>query len=441
MSIANTKLRDRRLLAGVLVFGSALLFLFVAGHREMSYVDELQHFDYLEKISRGRIVHRGEPIGPAAMRAMACRGIDVTQTEYERFFAAEYNIPSCGSFDLEPSRYPEGGINHASVHPPAYYFLTGVVARLILATPTVDSLLTAARIANVLWLIAALALIWRLLGEFGVDHRVRCLICAVFGSSPPIIQTFGAVGPDASAFAMGAALTLSVVRWERGALPIAVPLAVTFASVAFKETNAVGVGLAVLYLLFRSSTERDRFSRNLVLSGLMGLIVVAAGVPWLIAQDRYADLPMRSIPMVERFQEEALTSDQVVSELDSLVTPVRDVLPPLVLRNSANVMATSLLHWLLLGGAFAAAVAGVDPRTRSLGGASIAAMVVAGPVLVVANFLLLGIYVVVPQRYGYSLLAALLVNLAIMARRRWLEMGLAAVAVLGLISVLRGTLG
>lgn len=438
---ASTRIRDRRLLAGVLVFAATLLFLYVSAHREMSYVDELQHFDYLEKISRWDLVDRGETVGREALREMVCRGIDVDQSEYMRFFGQDYDLPPCNAVELDPQRFPEEGVNHASVHPPAYYFLTGIVARFIRAVTPVGSLLTAARIANAMWLIAAMGFVWLLLRELAVDARVRALICVVLGSSPPIVQTIGAVGPDAAALALGGAVVLSVMRWERGALPISIPIAACFASVAVKETNAVAVGLAVIYLAFRGYTERRRLAQSLRLAGLICVAVVAAGLPWLITQARFADLPTRSIPMVERFQAEALSTDHVVSELDALVTPVRNVLPPRDLRSGATVAATDLLHWLLLGGAFAAAVAGESTRTRSLGGASLAAMVLAGPTLVVVNYVLLGIYVVIPQRYGLSLLPALLAGLAVMTRRRWLEMVLASVAALGTIAVLRSVVG
>lgn len=439
--MAAPHVRDRRYLAAVLAFASAVLCVYLVAHPEMSYVDELQHFDYLEKISRGHLVHRGETVGPAALREMSCRGIDITAAEYSRFFDQTLDLPTCGEANPDPRRFPELGVNHASVHPPVYYVSTGILARAIGALTPVGSLVTAARIANVAWLILAILLGWLVLREFGVDPRVRALVCGLATAAPPVVQTFGAVGPDAAAIAIGAAILLSVIRWERGALTAGVPVAAVFLAITIKETNAAAAGCVLLYLAFRAYAEPRRRPAAIRLGALLCAAIVSAGIPWLLVQSRFAELPTRRIPMVERFQTDSLGISHVVSELDALVTPVRKVLPPVELRSRATAASGDLLHWLLLGGAFAAAVAGESTRSRAVGGAGLLAMALGGPTIAVLNYFLLGIYVVIPPRYGLSLVPALLCALAVMTRNRWLQVMIAGVALLEVIAVLSAITG
>jgi len=428
---------DRLALAGVTLLAVVLFGMYLAAHSELSYVDEVQHFDYLERIAHGHLVARGQTLGRPAMEELACRGIDVPPAEYERFYGAAERVPACDDPGPDPSRFPEGGVNQVAVHPPVYYAVTGVLARIVQAITPIGSLLTAARVANLVWLLLAIAFLWSLLAEFSASSPVRAILIALVVTAPQLVQMMGSVSPDAAALAVGGALLLFGMRWERGAAPgWALPAAAGVA-VAIKETNAIGVALVLLYLVIRG---RRIGPRRVTLQALAVVIAigVAAGT-WLVIENAVATVPTRTIPFVARFQTDSIDADSIVSQVGAVVSPVRSWLPPDLLRSPATALHGTLLDVLFIGAAAAAAIgAARGSRLAALGGSEAAAMLVAGPAFVVSNYVLLHIFVVIPQRYGLSLVPGLVALITFGTEKRWLRAVLALICTLGVVALVQG---
>jgi hypothetical protein len=434
---------DERLSAGMflvcLLIGSAAIGLYIGAHPRLSYVDEVQHYDYLTKVSGGHFVRRGEVLGQRSMRMLSCRGIDIADEEYARFYDQPQELPPCDSENFSPALFPEKGVNHTSVHPPFYYLVTGLLARALRVVTPARSLLTAARLANIFWFAVALSLLWKLMAELGAPIMGKASAALVFATAFPLVQTFGAVGPDAASFAAGAGVVLAAMRYERRSKGGVVMLAVAAAiAVAIKETNVIAIGLALLLLLTRAALKPASATR-LVIGGLVMIFAaLAVGGAWLAIDSHDARLPTKEIPLIARFQQDSISVDDVTSQLGSMVTPVHDVLPPGDMRIAAVAVHGELLDLMILGLAFAAAVFGArlspaGPLARS----AIVVMILGGPAMVVANRLLLDIYVQIPQRYGFSMVPALVALAAWSARRRWVATALVGIASLGVIALVQ----
>src|SRR6478672_4908576 len=126
----------------LMALAAVLVVLHVRAYTALSPLDELQHVDYLDQASRFDFVHDGERVGQLAMREQACRTVD----------SPGFVSPPCHARHLTPVQFQEGGFNTASGDPPTYYAVTGLLARVAIHLPGVDSLVTGGRLVGALWL-------------------------------------------------------------------------------------------------------------------------------------------------------------------------------------------------------------------------------------------------------------------------------------------------
>ena len=194
----------------------------------------------------------GDTVGLEAMEETACRGIDYP-----------VQLPPCRSLLMTPVQFPNSGINTASVHPPAYYTTTALAAEAFEAAPGVDSTVTGARLAGILWLGAAAVVLWYVLASLGGLDMVQSPPDRFPGRCPArAVRILHYQPPMPRPFWGGALVLAATLRWEAGRAPgWLVPLAALVA-VWLKFTNAFAVGAAVLYLAVRAWQQRDGVSRQ-----------------------------------------------------------------------------------------------------------------------------------------------------------------------------------
>jgi hypothetical protein len=433
---------------GALVVGAAagVVALHVHTYAQLSPIDELQHIDYLEKASHGEVVARGDRVGEVAMRAEVCRGID-----------AAVSIPRCDAPVLRPAQFQEGGYNTAYVHPPTYYALSGVLARIGEALPVIDDMVTAGRLTGALWLGGAVALLWVAMGDLGAGRLARSSLLVILACSPTVLHATAIVTPDAMALLVGAALLLAILRWEDGRWPALVPAAVAAAAIMVKSTNIVAVGAAILYVAARRAmvvwaarssggapapdfvtgvegdgAEPARSAAHAdVVRVVAGLLagVAAASIVWVVWQGAIAKAPADEIPMVQRFEVDSISVRDVRGQLAATVSPLRSSYLPEVLRTPAIRSGVKVVDVALIAGLVISAVYGAaGSRRRALASATLITMVAAGPLFVVINFVFIGTFVEIPARYALAVVPFALAAVTVALERRALLVGTAAYA-------------
>ena len=227
--------RQFAILGGCLSLAAVLVLMHLRVYTTLSPIDELQHLDYVDSMTRFDIVRSGETVGPVAMREEACRGVD----------SPGFATPSCDAPVLRPEQFQESGINTAATHPPVYYLTTGAVAEVVDAVPGVESFLAAARL---LWLGFGLALIFALARRLGANVMSAAGACLLLAATPAVLHSSTVLTNDAPSLVVGSLLFLAGLgvlerRLHPGWLAAAAALATSI-----KVTNIVAVG-AVLFLL------------------------------------------------------------------------------------------------------------------------------------------------------------------------------------------------
>jgi hypothetical protein len=410
-------------LATVLAIGACLVVLHVVAYTQLSPIDELQHVDYLIKASHGQLLRRGDVLGREALREAACRGI----------LLAERGVPDCRTVaELPPTVKEQQGVNSEEIQPPAYYFLTGVVARVVRWALPLSSIVTAARLVGILWLGAGVAMLWAVLRRLGVPTLPRWGAATLVASAPVVLHATACVNNDATALVAGAGVLLAAVAWERGEAHWAVVAVAAFMAVAFKPTNVVGVGAAALYLVLRGFLGPDRAPRraSAMAGGLVGAALLASLVV-LVIHDTTAKAGALANPNTVTFHVDTITVDQVITAIPSGVTPVQDpLLAPFLAVAPVKVLILAS-NWLLLAcGLGLGLTAATGSRSEALAVGAIVACAVAGPAFVLVNYFSVHTFVAIPTRYSLSALPALAAALGLALRKPWAQWAVCAFAAL-----------
>jgi hypothetical protein len=410
--MVRTGIRATAVVGLVLILG-----LFVAGHDRvfttLSVLDEPQHIDYVDRILAGEIVRRGDRYRQAALEAAACRGI------------LGYEQPPCTpGATYDPRDFAWGGFNTADIHPPTYYFLTAIPARIGLLLGA--DLTTAARLAGGLWLGSALIILWFVMSWLAIPVLPRVAVLALVATAPTIVHATATVTPDATALLAGAVMIAVTLQWERGSVPaLVLAVAATFV-VSLKMTNVLSVLACVIYLFIRGWTARTSKSESgtesvAASAGLASVLrasamllggSIVAALTWGVIREVIAVAPTN--PMIEAFRTERLGIGQVLGETMAMVSPLRNpVVPPFLLTSLVFVVAR-LFEVALLAGTFGVLIAGGRiHRVGALAAGGGLTMLAGGSILTVVIFVLgRGFFSGIPPRYGLSLIPFLGVALA-----------------------------
>ncbi len=326
----HRNVRGFAVLASLLVLIALLGMLHIAQSPKVSPFDEFVHFDTLEKNSRLVLVGRGERISQTTMREVACHGMDLT-----------WEFDSCDAATYDYNRFPNLGFNTAHTASPLYYGLTGLAGRFVeFAVPSIDSLLTASRLAGISWALLSAGLLWLLLGEFSIPYSIRFFVIVLIATAPTVLHLSSIVNPDITGIAGGAAVAWLTVRWERGASPAWLLAVVGALTVLGKPLNAMVVGAMVVYLAIRYLQQRRTSGVGESRPPMRGIIALIAGiligaVPWIIIQSSLATVPEMDIPMIREFAGGTLTLADITSQFTAVVSPLRAAYMPVLLVSAA----------------------------------------------------------------------------------------------------------
>ena len=426
----------RTSLVACVIVAVALVTSHIAAFRAMSPVDEIQHLDYVLRVRGGDLVHRGDLLVPETRSIVACRGFD---PELSGMLAEGWTEPLCGAEDLRADQFPQIGFNTAWRHPPIYYLITAGLASGIDLLPGTGDVLTAARLAGLVWAIAAVCLMWALLAAFNVPRSNRVLLILFLIASPAVLFYLSVVTEDATAVAAGAGMLLAARAWQQGRAAWWLPVIVALGAGALKWTNLAGVVAAALYLVLSEALGKRERLRE---SGKIALGMVAACVfvicVWFTVQEAIAEVPPEDIPLLQQQQVASLDLGRTVSQIRQMLTPLRveylpdalahDVVYLLVLLADLLLIVVLLVRSLIplkapapkKGPVSKKKTAVVEPdRTAwvqplALSVASV--MLVAGAAFVVTGFVFFGVFNQVQPRFGLSLLPGAFVVMASVLR-------------------------
>jgi hypothetical protein len=404
-------------------------------YTEVSPIDEAQHLDSLIRIPRGDLIGSGERMGQETLHIETCHRID------SAFDAA---VPPCTPDDVEldATTFQEEGYNTAYIHPPTFYVVDGLVARVIDAVlPGEHDLLTTGRLAGLMWVISGVVFMWLLLDEIGSGLVARSSLILIAVTAPTVLHGSATVNLDATALTAGAAVFWAILRWERGRARAWLPLALTGLAAATKVTNLMGVLVVLVYLVVRAivlteavegspwwswSGLRGRFldggsaARRLLslVAGMIGVIALISMV-WFVAQKMLEVAPPSTIPMVYRYHFARFPFTEMAAAWHQTVSPFVEHYVPPFLRSRTVLTMAGIVDLLVVAGPVAGTImARRGSRERSLGVSVLIVMPLIGPLLVLFNALVQSLYVVIPSRYGLSIVPALLAASVPAMRRR-----------------------
>ncbi|MCD9623367.1 hypothetical protein [Rhabdothermincola salaria] len=411
-------------LAALLVVACGINVAHMLRYTELSPIDEAQHLDSLIRIPRGDLIGSGERMGQETLRIQTCQRIDSPFDEA---------VPPCQPADgpyLDPATFQEEGYNTAFIHPPTYYMVGGVLARGIdVVLPGDHDLLTTGRLAGLTWVVGSVVFLWLLLAELGAGLLGRSSLILLAVTAPTVLHASATINPDGTALLTGAALLWATLRWERGRMTTWVPLALVGLAAAIKVTNLVGVAVVVAYLVVRAVNSTDeeglrstrfglkerfwqpesRARRLLTMAGGLVVVVGVVSFGWFVAQRVLQEAPPSTIPMVSRYEITSFPLVEMASSWSQTVSPLQTPYLPDILQTDGVMAMAAIVAMLIVVGAVAGTILAVrGSRERSLGVCALVLLPLLGPLLVLFNAIVQGLYVVIPSRYGLALIPALL---------------------------------
>ncbi len=411
------------LVAFVVLTGTAvaLVDLHVHAFRMLSPVDETMHLDAVFKAPRP--ISAGEHLGEEAMRATACRRI-----------YSPFQPPPCDSPVLQPASFQANGFSTAYIHPPQYYRVAHWLADVIhgrWGTDDVDS----ARLGGAAWLAVGLLLLYLLSRRLGAGPAAAGGAALLIAAWPPVWYAHSVVTPDVTSLAVGAAVLYAAVAWGRSpAAVVVLPLA-GWASVSFKLTNVLVVGVAGGYLLLSALLRRGNWQRRLTRVGIAAGAAALLAVPAALtaaavsrATEARAILPLGVFGA--GYYVDQLETSQVVAQWTHFLPPISIAhIAPFVRHTPENSQLWATLMALTGGLLTAAMLAAIFDGVRNRAALAVAVptllvSVLGGPLYALANFAATHGYFSVSVRYGYVLIPCWAALLAAVIRDRRLGYGL-----------------
>lgn len=383
----------------------------------LSPIDEATYVDYLAKVhAHHYIIGSGELAGPYANHVVECRGVGNTLVD-PTGYGMKPDPAACSGAPHAPvlSR------DTADIDPPTYYVLTDLGARMLLGFGVTHDLVTAARLVGIFWAGLALSLLFALARLLGAGRLPTGLIClAALGTSGLWVE-WTHITPHATDMSVGAGVTLVTLLWHRKRLPAWTLLLAGALPILFKASGAVVVAALVLFaviaaLLARRATDgvaTGEPRRLLTGAGLLVLGVVVASAVWLLIRQHYA---LTSQPPFPQYNVSSFHPAYLLDQIGTFIQPFQ-----------ARV-GSVLTFW-----AFGSVVRYASDRTaslerRALSTATIPVLIFGAWLFVLSNYVLLHQYDSIPERYGLTVLPAVLALGAVNLRSRWAQ-GIGAVIV------------
>lgn len=249
----------------------------------ISPFDEVTHADYAYQVAHGHIPARGTVIAPAIHEELPCRGSALRKIK----------LRPCGV--IAPVSAPSNAqTNYNFSHPPLYYAITGVLVRAGEAIAPGHQFITFARLLGILWLFAAMLILYVALRRFSVRWPIAACGAVMLASSPAVFYPAATVTNDAAAAVAGSLAVLTLARITvTGKLGWKLPALFALLAAATKILNALpflAIAAVVAVLGLRDwRVDRARALRllRITLGIVVGFLVVYLG--WKIFQDHRGD--------------------------------------------------------------------------------------------------------------------------------------------------------
>jgi len=412
----------------VIVVPVLLSVTHIARFTEMSPIDESRHVDYMVRLTDGHLVRLGDRVGQESMRIEACRGIELD----------DFLEPRCESREFRPRDFRDLGYSNVTGHPPGYYAVTGFPASLVEAMGLSGSILDPARLIGALWLVVGLVMVVRAGEILELDRLAVVATALAVVAAPGVLASASTVNPDAASVFAGGLVLLAAVQWERRRIRAWWVLGIVGAVVALlKMTNAVAVGIVVLWFLargcarWRAQGARDRTEPDVdegrddarrYLIGAAALFggMLLATMLWIVIASIRATIEPLDIPSNAQFYKESfpwgLTADR--GNLFGLLPPLGDWFPSLLYRRGPMNVAV-VTGWLLIGVMLTSVLRfRISDRIALIGSACFAVLMSGGVVLMMLTWSVNQVVFAPVARYSLSAVPFLIVVVAGTVRGR-----------------------
>jgi hypothetical protein len=424
-----------------------LVSLEVRAFTKLSPIDELQHIDYLFRSPGLHPVVAGTKDSQAALREEACRGI-----------YAGFTPPPCHNAGLRSDQFQENGDNTEYIQPSTYYNITWLFGEVVKPLTGANSWVTAWRLVGALWLSTGLLFTYLAGLRFGVRRLPLIGLLLLAASTPALLFSSSTVNNDAASVAVGGAGLYVLARWEeaRTRWRWAALVGIGVLGTAIKIQNILVVIMFICYLLFeiRSRDQSGRLSTPLESTAFdgprrrpgtvvvksqeiraAGLIAASSLVPaaaWVAIQAAYRLVDPNSLSINIRYRVDSISAEQIGVAFGIFLTPLSTPsYIPTTLQSVWTSDMTNILTWVLMAGVIVGAVSVVgDDRIAHLARACLLVVLLGGPLFVVLYFVALHQGGVIPVRYGFSLVPALIVCTSALIRARWVGICTLAAGVL-----------
>lgn len=423
----NSRFSDVRwwlahVLPPVITFVVVLMICLLAQNSQTAFspVDEFPHVDAAHKAAHGQILlSQNEFIGSETMRLEACRG-----------FHGDFVPPPCDSPVLDPKEFQEA-INTAAAQPSPYYFVTGVAARALVATPLGMDFLDGTRVASAISLALGASLLAGVASRVARSPWLGGALGVVVGTLPSVVAMGATTNPDAWAIGAGTvitALALGRTHFRRPAV-YAIILVLAVLTLGLTKPNfAVLMLLPAVIVASRSSlqgwTTRDLRARaaeiwpelTALTVGMFGFAVLS-GAPLLFGR---AESQAAMSSRLAISEENPWTLTATIDEITRAVVPTNsnlDYVFPLIFRNPMTGFTIAMSG--LLAGAVIVGVVSGKLRTRYFA-LSLAAVVglLAAPALVLFGQLAAGYFFAYPHRYSFVMVPTMALAVAALPHAR-----------------------
>jgi hypothetical protein len=420
----------RLVAVSIAFFLIAVGLVIVVVHRapQLSPFDEATHADYAYQVSHGNVPAKGSVIAPEILKEWSCHGYyDGTP------------LPPCAGAATAATKYPGLGQDYNFSHPPLYYAITGVIARVgDAAVPGNSHFITLARLVGAAWLFAAMLVLYLAVRMFGASWQLSAASAILLPLAPQVLFASTTVTNDAPAALSGSLAVLLLARiFVQRKLGWVIPALVTAFCVATKVLNALpmmsvaGVLLVATIVAWRKAHRKEARELFLIILGVLAAIAIVyegwafiqsgrglAG--WKSPIQGLTDRPVIGSPI-----------DEIFSTSFSGFQMISNFFVPAQISSSWFTIWVRVLSFLAAAAPVVLlAVTRKGEVERWLAGAALLGMISYPFLVEVQVFIINGTYFPgVNSRYGMSIIPLLIACLAMTAQRkglhRWMLTGVA----------------
>ena len=364
----------------------------------LSPLDELQHIDYAQRAGHFDIPAVGERVQQEALAEAACRSVD----------APLYISPTCNAPLQNPDNFQERGFNTAAGQFPTYYVITGLVARGLKQVTPVASSVTSLRVVSGIWLGIALCILWYVMALINVSKRHRINSFLLLVSTPLIVLSSSTVTPDSMLFLVGSILLLSAIKYEAEKLKWYFFLPIICFLFSIDRAVFLPILVIFVYLFLKMFTFRDLNYKKICvfLSIPVVLYLMYFKIyPYIQTHLAPSTLSAAEAPMNGKNQTTGVDTNRLLQQIEKVVSPIWNVYIPPTLNTDLVRVLKSLYNWFIIGALFALSLkSNARKGWAIMSGATLAVMVLAGPMYSFYYAYFSNAEYAAPGRFGLGLL-------------------------------------